>query len=205
MIVCLVVMATAANTVKIPQPRNLEDKETRPRLDIWKTSLLNYFRRDDFFRRFLTDTWDPCEADFGFSAETDGLKRSSATLAGDLRMFLQVVSAYLPHDYASTEIVEHSVSLDDVFRIIYEIYECETTSVTFLDISLMKKDANETHRQFFLRIRSHMERHLAAPNVKVENTSTGAKGDTMTVSLMDMVAQHWLMRTDPRLVNIVKS
>ena len=49
-----------------------------------------------------------------------------------------------------------------------------------------------------------MERHLAPPKVKVENTDTGPKGDKMTVSLMDMIAQHWLMRTDPRLVNIVK-
>ena len=192
------------NTVKIPQPRNLEEKETRPRLDIWKTSILNYYRRDDYFRKFLTCTWDPTETSFGLANETDNLKRTPETQAGDLKVFLQVISAYLPHDYASSEIVEHSISLDDVFRIIYEMYDCDTTSVTFLDISTMKKDVNETHRQFYLRIRSHMERHLASPNIKVENTSTGSKGDTMTVSLMDMVAQHWLMRTDPRLVNIVK-
>ena len=50
-VICLVTMATF-NTVKIPQPRNLEEKENRPRLDIWRTSVLNYYRRDDYFKKF---------------------------------------------------------------------------------------------------------------------------------------------------------
>ena len=197
-------METAANSVKVPQPRNLEEKETRSRLEIWRTSILNYYRRDDYYRPFLTTSWDPSSANYGLEEEKDGLKRKPPALAGDLLIFLQVISAYLPHDYASSEVVHHSTSLTDVFRIIYEIYDCETSPVTFLDISSMKKDAGETHRQFFLRIRSHMERHLAGPKLKVENLLTGPDGDKMTVSMLDMVAQHWLMRTDPRLVNIVK-
>ena len=197
-------MTESIVSVKIPQPRNLEEKETRSRLEIWKVAVLNYYRRDDYFRKFLTGSWDPTQADYGFKKETEGLKREASAIQGDLQIFLQVIAAYLPHDYARTEIMHHSTSLEDVFRIIYELYDCETSSVTFLDIATMKKDQGETHRQFYLRIRSHMERHLAPASIKVENTNTGPDGDKMSVSMMDLLAQHWLTRTDSRLVNIVK-
>ena len=78
------------------------------------------------------------------------------------------------------------------------------TSESLLDFESLHKLSEETHCQFFERLLQHAKQHLAPAKAKVENF-TIKNDDTMTISLMNMVALQWLRKTNPALINIVKT
>ena len=47
---------TLVNTVRVPQPRQLEDTETMESLVHWWTQFRNYYRRDKYVGGFLIST-----------------------------------------------------------------------------------------------------------------------------------------------------
>ena len=68
----------------------------------------------------------------------------------------------------------------------------------------MEKLHNETHRQFFERLASHVRQHLTRPNVTVDNMTSGATGDEMNITMMNMVVVSWISRINPKLIDIIK-
>ena len=67
-------------------------------------------------------------------------------------------------------------------------YNVKVSNESMMDFEMLFKTAEETHRQFYERLLQHTRKHLAPANVKVENyTNTAA--DTMSISLMNMVAE----------------
>ena len=77
-------------------------------------------------------------------------------------------------------------------------------SETLLDWESITKLSDETHRQFFERLLQHAKQHLAPANVKVEHLQNNVP-DTMSISLMNMVALQWLRKCNPALISIVKT
>ena len=74
-----------------------------------------------------------------------------------------------------------------------------------LDFEELYMNTEETHRQFFERLLEHTRQHLAPANVKVEEVNTGDGPESMSVSLMNMVALQWLRKIDPQLIKIVRT
>ena len=187
-------------------PRPLGANETLESLTHWKTTFRTFYKRDDAYRSFIKDTavWDPADANYGQATETEGLKRTAADMKEDLVDLLHTLAGYLPHAYLTDKIISNSKCWKDVYNIIYDHYGVQVTSESLLDFESLHKQTGETHRQFFERLLQHVKQHLAPAGVKVEQTTT-TSADKMSISMMNMVALQWLRKTDPALIDIVRT
>ena len=194
------------SATKVPMPRQLGDEETMESLQHWKVTFRNYFRRDDYFNVFLPSDvqWNPAEANYGLQAETTGLKREAAVLKNDLVAFLETIAGFLPHSYVTERILKNTTCLKDVWNVIAELYEAEISSDTFMDLAGFSKLPNESFRQFFERLVDHVQKHLTKPNIKLENYDSGATGDKMNLTMLNLMVLQWLQKIDPKLVQIVR-
>ena len=177
------------SATKVPMPRQLGDEETMESLQHWKVTFRNYFRRDDYFNVFLPSDvqWNPAEANYGLQAETTGLKREAAVLKNDLVAFLETIAGFLPHSYVTERILKNTTCLKDVWNVIAELYEAEISSDTFMDLAGFSKLPNESFRQFFERLVDHVQKHLTKPNIKLENYDSGATGDKMNLTMLNLM------------------
>ena len=196
-----------ATFVRTPPPRPLGQVETLESLTHWVTTFKTYFKRDDAYKVFLkqSSTWDPSLAHYGQQVETVGLKRTPADMKEDLVDLLSTLAGFLPHSYLTDKIINNTKGWKDVWDIIHEHYGVQVTGESLLDFEDCQRQSGESYRQYFERLLQHVKQHLAPPNVKVEQVATGAEKDTMTVTLMNMVALQWLRKVDPALIKIVKT
>ena len=191
-------------SVRVPQPRQLGESETIESLKHWKMAVRNYYRRDTYYKNFLdgTLTWDPNADNYGLTAEGENSvhNRSARELKDDLIAFLHLIAAYLPFSYVTERFEKNTNSLEQVFNIIAELYNAEVTNDSFLDLAHMIKLSTETHRQYFERLAAHVRQHLTGPQVSVENFNSGRTGDSMNITIMNMVVIIWLSKIDSRLI-----
>ena len=187
-------------------PRQLQEQETTESLHHWFVTFRNYFRRDDLYKQFLHTTfvWDPTAVDYGLSAEDTGMKRTAALLKEDLVAFLEILAGFLPNSYVTERIVKNSTSMRQAWQFISELYEAEVSNDTFLDFAAIVKSPTESYRQMFERMVNHVHKHLTKPNTTVENYSSGATGDVMTLSLLNLTVIIWMDKINKRLIDQVR-
>ena len=139
---------------------------------------------------------------YGLTAEGENSvhNRSARELKDDLIAFLHLIAAYLPFSYVTERFEKNTNSLEQVFNIIAELYNAEVTNDSFLDLAHMIKLSTETHRQYFERLAAHVRQHLTGPQVSVENFNSGRTGDSMNITIMNMVVIIWLSKIDSRLI-----
>ena len=198
-------MAVRQNA-RTPPPRQLQSNESLESLTHWRTTFRTFYKKDDTYKVFFQPNmqWDPSQNEYGLLDETHGLKREANELCEDLLDLLNTLAGYLPHSYLTEKIVGSTKNWEDVFSIIHDHYNVKVSSESMMDFEMLFKTAEETHRQFYERLLQHTRKHLAPANVKVENyTNTAA--DTMSISLMNMVALQWLRKTNPALLKIVRT
>ena len=94
--------------------------------------------------------------------------------------------------------------MQDCWDIIYEHYNVLITPETLLDFEALKKEPAENHRQFYERLLQHVRLHLAPNGAKAENL-INVRADTMSISLMNLVALQWLRKSHPQLIEIVRT
>ena len=193
-------------TTRTPPPRQLQANETLESLTHWRTTFKTFYKKDDIYRGFFHPKmqWDPNKNNYGLRDEVDGHKRQADELCEDLQDLLSTLAGYLPHSYLTEKIVKATKNWEDVFNVIYDHYNVKISSESMLDFEMIHKTAEETHRQFYERLLQHTRQHLAPANVKVENI-TNVTADTMSISLMNMVALQWLRKTNPALLKIIKT
>ena len=200
-------MATSVNGRKIQLPRKLEAIETASSLRLWKVHYVNYTRTDPYFAHFVKaeTTWNPNTDDWGFAAEVaeGSLKRSKAEMKSDCLMFLETLSSYLPTDYLMDNVSETG-SLKDVWKVVDTFYGTTLSSFTFLELATMSRLKEETYRQFYMRMEGYVAKHLTTGGVKVENVTSPATGDTLTISLKNVIVIMWLSKISPKLVDYVR-
>ena len=194
-------------SVRHPPPRQLGASESLESLTHWENTFRTYFKRDDSYKKFLRSTasWNPQAINYGQASENTGLERSAAEMKEDLVDLLSTLAGFLPHPYLTTKLLKNTTNWTDVWNIIREHYGVQVSGESLLDFEEMYKNTGETHRQFYERLLEHARQHLAPANVKVEEVDTGAQAETMSVSVMNMVALQWLRKIDPTLVKIVKT
>ena len=140
---------------------------------------------------------------YNLSDEVDGDNRKAEELSEDLQDLLNTLAGYLPHSYLTDRILK-TTCWSNIWRIIRDHYNVQVTSESLLDFESLQKLPEETHRQFFERLLQHTKQHLAPANSKVE-TFTNTQNNSMSISLMNMVALQWLRKTNPALIEIVKT
>ena len=200
--------------VRGPPPRPLLATENLHTWNHWKSSFRTYYRRDDYYKKFLLNTarWDSTAENYGLDADTRGagadavIIRSAEDKAGDLEDFLNIIAGYLPFPYLTQKIVKGSKKLEDVWEVITDHYGLRVTSESLLDYwNIKQKTGEETYRQFYDRLLSHARLHLPKANIEFDGISTGANGEQMTIQLMNHVAMDWLQRINVQLIDIVKT
>ena len=194
------------NTVRVPQPRLLEDTETMESLTHWWTQFRNYYRRDKYVGGFLVSTakWNPSAVNMGFVDETDGLKRTKADVEQDFLAFMDTLASYMRYSYITERLKTTTKCIEDVKACLFKLYDAELSQDTFLDLAKMKKSGTETPHQFFEKLSSHVQRHLTKKNVKIDNFDSGDTGDKMTLSMMNVITLMWLEKMNPRLIDIIR-
>ena len=193
--------------LKPPAPRKLTDKETLSSLNQWWNVFRGYYRRCAYSGGFLDPEarWFPQQPHHGFTLEEAGLKRSPAQKQSDLETFFGIIGSYMPYDYVSRKLYKEATNIAKVREILYEIYDVEINTTSFLDYAEMKKDPTESYRNFWNRLVGFMEQHLPAKRVEVDGAQCGDAGEKLTVSLLDAISVHWLMAIDKRLIGIIKT
>ena len=177
------------NTVRVPQPRQLEDAETMESLTHWWTQFRNYYRRDKYVGGFLVSTakWDPAAEFLDFKDETDGLKRKKADVEQDFLAFMDTLASYMRYSYITERLKTTTKCIADVKSCLFKLYDAELSQDTFLDFAKMRKTGTETPHQFFEKLSSHVQRHLTKANTKVDNFDSRVTRDKMNLSMMNMV------------------
>ena len=190
---------------RTPPPRQLSTKESLESLTHWETTFKTFYKRDDAFKVFFKPNfqWDSTQPNYGLNAEQTDEGRTAEELCEELKDLLSTLAGYLPHSYLTDKILQSS-SWPSVWKIIRDHYNVQVTSESLLDFESLHKLPEETHRQYFERLLQHTKQHLAPADSKVENV-TIAVDDKMTISLMNMVALQWLRKTNPALIEIVKT
>ena len=142
-------------------PRRLDQKETLNSLNQWKTTFRNYYRRCPYYGLFLlpATTWDNSPTR-GFSAENSGLNRDIPTLVADLEGFLNCVASFLPFDYIGEKLKLETNNINQVWDVLYEVYDAELTTTNFLDYGTMTRQEDETYRGFYNRLVGFVRQHL---------------------------------------------
>ena len=197
--------------VKFPPPRPLTKKETLDSLDHWKSQFRTFFKRDDTFRPFLSTSfkWDPEKPNFGLSddppTDPEGVSAyQAAEKCEDFTDLLNVLSGFLPNSYLTARITKDTTCWKEVWDLIYQHYECKISSDTFLDFESLRKESDENHLQYYERLLQHARLHLAPAGAEV-GTFKNKEEDTLTISMMNMIALNWLRKIDPNLIDIVRT
>ena len=182
-------------TMRFPQPRQLDVKETADSLAHWKNQLEVYITRDSHMAPFLTREWDSNALNMGQAEEGE---ISAVQMGAYCKLFLQHFCSFLKYPYYNQRIQTRSTSLQSIYAILEDIYQVRKTAESFLSLAKIQKSATESYAVFHAKIQYLMEQNLAPANVTVDHVATGATGDKLTVTLMDMAAMTWLMKLDPR-------
>ena len=157
-------------------PRRLDQQETLQSLNHWRSVFRNYYRRCPYYGLFLLPStrWTS-SGNRGFtSAEQTGLKRDPATLAADLEGFLDCIGSYCPFDYIGQKLREESTNIQNVWDILYEIYDLEISTSNFLDYALMSREPEESYRSYFNRLVGFVRQHLPKTEIQAEGVTSSA-------------------------------
>ena len=201
-------MTQRTNPVKVPPPRPLLNSETTHTLAQWRINFRQYCKRDEAFKHFLksSTTWDAAQENYGFTVSVGG--KDPSTLADELEDFLHMLASFLPHGYITEKIVSKSTSFESAFFIIEENFGLVPSQESLCDFPELSREPNEPYRQFFDRMVAFISKHLMPATTslaKVENVLVPTGGDSLTVSMMNMIALNWLQKIHPDLLKIVRT
>ena len=189
------------NQVKFPVPRQLEENETVVTLGQWKNQFTIYAKRDPVFVTFLSANWNRDLVNMGF--QSDNIQTDVAK-AANCELFINHVASFLKTPYWNKRILERTRNLSDIWKIFDEIFGIDSNADSFLDLSSMKYNGTESYSSFLQRIMFHIENHLPGGGLTVDNISSGATGEKMSIMLMDMAVKDWMEKIHPALIDRVK-
>ena len=188
-------------TMRFQRPRDLEAHETSDSLEHWINQFEVYITREPTMAQFLNLNWDASADNYGFEADAAGTAEQKMAAC---KIFLGHVCSFFKYPYYNHKIKERSTNIDSIYDILRDIYHIKKTADNFFSIARAKKLSTESYSVFYAKIVYLMEQNLAPPNKTVDNISTGARGDKMTVSMLDTAAMIWLEKIDSRLMDQVE-
>ena len=129
---------------------------------------------------------------------------SAAQMKQDCEMFLQTLASYLPDDYLVEKISKTTENMDGVWEVLEQYYGTTLTSETFLQIDKMKKKDVQSYRQFYMRIEGLVSKHLTKGGVKVEDVTSPVTGDTLSITLKNLIVILWLQKINQKMIECVR-
>lgn len=159
----------------------------------------NYFRRDESLKQFFARaaTWDPALDNYGFEGE------DADTKADSLEGLLDTIAGFMPGPYLTAKITKQTKCMQDVFTVIWDHYDVQPNSSTFLEFADFTLFKDERYIDLYYRMTYHAEMHLVTAGTMVEGKNVD-QDEKLTHSHRNLIALHWLMALSPDLVTIVK-
>ena len=201
------IMAAINSAVKSQIPDKLKSHETSDSLEHWIHKFKVYIQRDPILSPYLTLTWNYNQDNMGFidpPGDRPQGQLSAEEKAEHCKLFLAHVASFMEKSYYTKAIERRTTSANSIWKLLRELYNVETSADTLLDIGNISYDKSESYLSFFHKLLYHAESNLAPANMTVNHVTTGADGDSLTVTLMDLVALQWLSKIDIRLIDRVK-
>ena len=197
--------AERIQTCKLKPPRELGKSETRESLEPWIDSLRSYYKRDEYFKTFVSRTtrWNPAVPNtYDLAAEEAGLRRTAAQMGEALEDFMSAVAAYFPYGFLKRRLLQ-TTCFASVSDVIYKIYNTKVNSGSLLKFTHIKKEAEESHYIFYERLLEFFHRHLVGAGQEAAGYNTGG-GDQLNLSMANTVAALWLEKYDKRLPDLIQ-
>ena len=194
--------ANATSIMRLPKPRDLTDMETEDSLEHWINQATVYIQRDTYMQPFLTRTWNSSANNRGQLPLGDISAQDMATYN---ELFLKHIASFLPNPFFKERVLKRTTDIASVWDIFRENYNVEKCAESFLDLATLEYKKTESYFTFYHRILYMIEQNLAPAAVTVDQITTPAGGDKLSVSMMDVAASWWLMKIDPRLPEHIKS
>ena len=195
-------MAAANAAIRLQLPRKLTNIETADSLDHWIDTYVDYIQRDPILAPFLTCDWNYAADNMGFTVAAGGVE--PAQRAANCKIFLSHVNSFLPNPYSRNAIAKRSTNVESIWTLLREKYNVTKSAETLLDIGNLKHDKTESYASFFQKVVYYIEMNLAPANITVDHVATGADGDELSVTLMDLAAIIWIQKIDPRLFDRIR-
>ena len=196
-------MANAAQgTLRLQTPRKLNSSETAETLDHWIHSYTDYASRDPILAPFLNTNWNYNDVNMGFTQPIAEVQ--PAQLAINCRQFLSHVNSFMANPYSRKSIEQRTTNVESIWTLLREKYNVTKSAESLLDIGNLAYDKSESYACFFEKVVYYVEMNMAPQNTTVNHITTGAEGDKLTVTLMDLCAILWMQKIDPRLFNRVR-
>ena len=138
---------------KVPYPRQLTANETLDTLTHWKSHVRNYFRRDESLKQFFARaaTWDPALDNYGFEGE------DADTKADSLEGLLDTIAGFMPGPYLTAKITKQTKCMQDVFTVIWDHYDVQPNSSTFLEFADFTLFKDERYIDLYYRMTYHAD------------------------------------------------
>ena len=197
----------AANAVvKYPFPDKLQKVETADSLDHWIHQFKLYIQRDPVLAPYLAETWDYGLPTMGF---TDPERLPAGALTAEeksknCKLFLAHVASFMKVPYYRISIERRTTNAESIWQLLRRSYNVETSAETLLDIGSVTYDKTESYLGFYQRLLYLVESNLAPANVTVDHVKTGDTGDSLSVTMMDLIALNWIQKIEPRLYDRIK-
>ena len=137
-------------TSKLPLPPHLHDEETIDSLEHFIDGFSNYYMRDPFYGGFLDEEarWNPNQANYGQVQEATGLRRTAVAKGRDLKMFLTLVSSFMPNSSISQRLKTATTCIEDVWTTVRQYYGCEISPESLLDFAnITKRNIHQHHHE----------------------------------------------------------
>ena len=196
-------MANAAQgTLRLQTPRKLNSSETAETLDHWIHSYTDYASRDPILAPFLNTNWNYNDVNMGFTQPIAEVQ--PAQLAINCKQFLSHVNSFMANPYSRKSIEQRTTNVESIWTLLREKYNVTKSAESLLDIGNLAYDKSESYACFFEKVVYYVEMNMAPTNTTVNHITTGAEGDKLTVTLMDLCAILWMQKIDPRLFNRVR-
>ena len=118
---------------------------------------------------------------------------------------MECLGGFSPLDYVSEKIKLESTNVKTAFEISYEIYDAEIDTTNYLDYASMTCLPNDTYRNFYKRLVGFVRQHLPDKRIVAEGVTSPDTGESLTIGLLDLIAIHWMLFIDKRLISTVKT
>ena len=194
---------------KPPKPYRLSKVETITSFENWKQNQIYNLRLDPNFGPFMAKytSWKKDSTknrNRGFEDDTAGdNKKTAAEKMGLLTLMLDQIASWCPY-VSRTFIVKQSTSLSNVWQKIREHYGFLSSGAQFLDLSLIKMEADDRPEDLYQRLFMFIEDNLVKAECLKHNDEVLEENEDMSPTVENTITWLWLHLLNPGLPQVVK-
>lgn len=190
---------------KHTRPWKLSESEDFPSFQSWLNAAEYYFTHGDnaVYKPYFTLQWTAKTA----ADPTRGLLPTDTLTSNDrvkeLENLLHLIVQYCPH-YLSSEIINSSTSITNVWDIVRGYYGFESSELTFMSLHTIHLEDGERPQRLYHRLLSHVRDNLLRKDTSLLHNGTyPTTNEELSPTLERVIVLRWLELLHPNLPAMV--